>query len=145
MPINIEYIKDNLGVTLHGEKKVSGKEIMTAQKQIYQDSRHPGLKYWITDVSDSEEFAPTFEDAKQIALLDIKASQRNPGLLVAIVASTDHQYAMSNMFKAFAHKSDSDISIFLNRELANEWISSRLNTSNTTFVSRVESYDRIIK
>lgn len=130
MPIRIEFTDDSLGVIAYNEGLSTSEEITIALTQIYQDERYPKLKYWIRDLSKAEKLALSFEETKQLADLEAHESRRNPGILLAIIIGTDDSYAISSMFKAFAHMSKSDINIVTTREKADEWILSVLNNAS---------------
>ena len=130
MPTRVEYTEDGLGVSAYNEGLTTSEQIISTLTQIYQDARYPKLRYSIRDISKAEKLALSFEETKQIAELETRESKRNPGILMAIVVGTDHTYAIANMYRAFSHLSNTEIKIFLSRELADEWISSGLNSAN---------------
>lgn len=128
MTIKIEFTEDDLGVVFDEEGTVSAEEITAAMKQVYRDDRYPELKYWIINAT-AESNTTTFADINDLAQLEVKESIRNSGLFLAIVTDTDHIYALTRMYEAFAHESTSTIKIFTNRENADEWVVSEINSS----------------
>lgn len=126
MPVRVNYTEDGCGVVIYSEALSTSEEINAVLIQIYRDERFPKLKYWIRDLSAAKNLTLTFEETKAFAQLETIESYRNQGILLAIVVGTGCTYAVSSMFKVFAHKSDPDINVFLSRDLADEWILSRL-------------------
>ncbi len=126
MPVRIEYTKDGIGVVLYHEGVVSGDELINAITEVYKDERYPGLKYWIGDRTGCTEFQPDTNCLQRIAELNRKESIRNPGLLLALVASKDVQFGMSRMFQVLAEESSFITNVFRDRKTAEDWIRQEL-------------------
>lgn len=127
MPKRIVYTEDEVGVILYSEGVVTREETLTALDEIYTDVRFPKMKYWIIDMTTAETSNPSPEDTKQFAERNIIESRRNPGMYLALVANTDHTYAMSRIFQAYDDESQFITHVFQERNVADEWIKSNIS------------------
>jgi len=126
MPVEIEYTKDNIGVVLFAKGIVTGKELTTTIKNVYNDERFISLKYWIGDRTACGRFLLNEKELVAIAKLNEKESQRNPGILLALVAPNAEAFGVSRQFEAHGEDSKFVTQVFRDRQSANEWIDQNL-------------------
>ena len=130
MPIEIQYTEDGVGVVFSAVGRVTGEEIITAQKSIYDSKAFAGLRYWIVDRSRCTAYAVSTDDVGQIADMDNEAARRNPHLLMALVSETDLQFGVSRMYEALIDENGFKTMSFRDRESAERWIANELGKSN---------------
>jgi len=127
MPIEIEYTEDNLGIVFSAVGKVTGKEIIDNQKDVYRSEEFASLRYWIVDRSRCTEYVVTTEEIAEIAAIDNQAALINPHLIMALVAESDFQYGMSRMYESQIVEDGFTTEVFRNREAAERWIYNKIS------------------
>jgi hypothetical protein len=96
MSIEINYLENGAGIEIIASGTVTGSEIIESHKEIYN------------------------------AEIDKKASDTNPNIVVAIVASTDLQFGMSRVWQVYVEKSKFVTKVFRDREDAESWLKEKL-------------------
>ncbi len=122
MPIEVHYTEDHIGLVLCAVGKITGQDIIDAQKKIYASAHFVKLKYWIVDRARCTEYAVTADDVARIASMDKEAAKRNPHMLVALVSHTDLQFGISRMYEAHIDENGFKAMSFRNRAAAERWI-----------------------
>lgn len=132
MPVTIQFTDDGLGVILTGSTVVTGEELIAAIQAVYADERYPSVKYWIGDHSDCDQFLVKTEHLQHIASLNKIEGVRNQGILLTLVASRDHAFAVSRQFEMLDDGSGFITHVFRNRAMADQWLTEQLGQSLTT-------------
>jgi len=127
MPIEIEYTDDTLGVIFSAVGKVTGKEIIDKQKDVYRSKEFPRLRYWIVDRSRCTEYDVSTEEVSEIAAIDNEAAHINPHLIMALVAESDLQFGISRMYESQITEKGFTTEVFREREAAERWIFSKID------------------
>ena len=131
MPIAVRYIEvgEGIGVEMIGEGHVTGAEICDALAASYSDEILPIQKYQIWYLSNVESFEFPEKDFQRMVSLDLRASQTNPSIIMAVVAEEDLIFGMSRMWEAHMEMKQAgfETMTFRNREDADQWISEKMN------------------
>ncbi len=98
MPINVNFLDNDIGVEIVASGIVTGEEIIEAHVEIYNIKHLRKQKYHIIDRSHCEEYNVTSEDVRKIAEIDKAAAKINPNIIVALVSPTDLQFGMSRVW-----------------------------------------------
>ena len=126
MTIEVNYTEDRIGLIFRAVGKVTGQDIIEAQRAIYDRASFVHLRYWIVDRSQCTEYAVTAEDVARIAAMDNEAAKRNPHLLIALVSESDLQFGISRMYEAHIDENGFKAMSFRDRAAAERWVRSEL-------------------
>lgn len=126
MPIEIKYTDDNIGIIFSAIGKVTGKDIINKQKEIYQSEGFAQLRYWIVDRARCTEYEVSSDEVNQIARMDNEAAKINQNLLMALVSESDLQYGVSRMYEAYIDEAGFKTMVFRDRFEAEDWIRNEL-------------------
>ena len=129
MPIEIQYTEDKIGVVFCAVGRVTGEEIIAAQKTIHDSEGFVDLRYWIVDRSRCTEYTVSTDEVSQIADMDNNAAKRNPHLLMALVSESDLQFGVSRMYEAQIDANGFKTMSFRDRASAEKWIENELGQS----------------
>jgi hypothetical protein len=127
MPIEIQYTDDNIGIIFSAVGKVTGKEIIESQSDIYQSKGFVNLRYWIVDRSRCTEYEVSSDEVSRIAALDNETAKINPNLIMALISESDLQFGVSRMYEAQISEDGFKTMVFRDRSTADKWIQSELN------------------
>lgn len=127
MAVNFEFTPCRRGVIIKGKDTVCGHELISTIRTVFEDERFLSLKYWIGDYSDSNNFDGNANDLIQISMINKLESRRNPGILLALVGTSDLSYGICRQFESFNSESQFVTRIFRNREEADTWIQQQLD------------------
>jgi len=127
MPIQINYLNDGIGIEIIASEVVTGKEIIEAHKDIYNEKNLKSQKYQIIDRSHCKEYNVSSAEVQRIAEIDKAASKFNPNIIIALISPTDLQFGMSRMWQTHVEESLFVTHIFRDRKSADEWIKEQLN------------------
>ena len=122
MTIEVKYTDDNMGVTFYAVGKVTGKDIIESQRDIYQSNGFKNLRYWIVDRSRCTEYKVSSDEVSQIATMDNKAVELNPNLIMALISESDLQFGVSIMYESQIIEDGFNTNVFRNRSEAEKWI-----------------------
>ena len=122
MPVRINWLDEGRGVEFISAGKVTGAEIIAANKQIYQRANLLKLRYKIVDRTHCTEYLVTNEEVIIIADQARKAALVNPGIIMALVSTTPLQYGVSRVWQAYLDDSGLKTAIFEDRASAEEWV-----------------------
>ena len=98
MTIQINYIDNGIGIEIIATGTVTGKDIIEAHKEIYNEKNLKNQKYQIIDRTQCEEYNVSSDEVQQIADIDKAASQSNPNIILALISPTDLQFGLSRMW-----------------------------------------------
>jgi hypothetical protein len=128
MPIETKYVDGGLGVLLSGHGKVTGKDIISSNNQIFS-SKETMIKnrYGLIDFSNITQYEVSTPEVEIIASQDKKASEYIPNAVVAVVAKKDFVFGMSRMWEIIVKNTGLhwEIMVFRDREEAEAWIKER--------------------
>ena len=120
-----EVIWFQRGVEWRYTGHVTGREIVDSIMSIFGDARFDSLAYQIADLTHIESAQVQEREMKQSAYLDRAASQSNPHISVAIIASTPISRKIGQQYIDNAKVSPWDIQMFENRSDAERWLRSK--------------------
>ncbi len=127
MPNEIQYTDDNIGICFSAVGKVTGKEIIESQSDIYQSKGFAKLRYWIVERSRCTEYEVSSDEVSRIAAIDNEAAKINPNLIIALISESDLQFGVSRMYEAQISADGFRTKVFRDRCTADKWIQSELN------------------
>jgi hypothetical protein len=127
MSIKIDYLENGAGIEIIASGTVTGSEIIESHKEIYNAENLKRQKYQIIDRTECKEYLVSNVEVERIAEIDKKASETNPNIIIAIVASTDLQFGMSRVWQVYVEKSNYLTKVFRDREGAENWLKETLN------------------
>ncbi len=85
--MSYELIWENRGVVFRFRDIVTGDELVQSNLDVYADPKFERIEYELAIFSDSVKFEASSETVRRVAEMDAAASNRNPKVIVAIVAS----------------------------------------------------------
>lgn len=101
---------------------VTGKEIREAVEDVEADSRFDSIRYVINDFLEVAEQVVSPQDIQIIAAIDKVASQSNPNIQIAIVATEQGIQDMASLYQGFSGDSPFETKIFLIVDDARDWL-----------------------
>jgi hypothetical protein len=127
MPITLKYINDGVGVEFVLSGRVTGAEIIEANKEIYRTiEKILKQKYQLIDRTQCTEYHITAEHIKIIAAQDKEAAKLNPNIMMVFVATNAQQFGASRMWQEHVGESGFLTKIFRNRKSADKWLEQQL-------------------
>ena len=132
MPVKINILEGGIGIEFISSGIVTGKEIIEANKKIYNREHLERLKYKIIDRSDCTDYKVTTEEIEIIANQDIKASKINNNITILLITQTDLQYGMTRMWQVLSEETGFESIIFKDRPSANEYINEKFNKPSSS-------------
>ena len=129
MAIQINYLDNGIGIEIVATGTVTGEEIITAHKEIYNDENLRKQKYQIIDRTHCTKYQVSSEEVEEISDIDNRASEINPNIIIAIISTTSLQYGISRMWQAYIKDDRFVTKIFQDRTSADEWIKTQLDMS----------------
>lgn len=125
MTIQINYLENGIGIEIIASGIVTGKEIIEAHKEIYNEENLRKQKYQIIDRTHCTQYQVTSEEVERISEIDNNASEVNPNIILAVVSPTSLQFGMTRMWQAYLEEDRFVTKIFQDRKSADEWIKSQ--------------------
>jgi hypothetical protein len=129
MTIQINYLDNGIGIEIIASGIVTGKEIIEAHKEIYNEENLRKQKYQIIDRTHCTQYQVTSEEVERISEIDNNASEVNPNIILAVVSPTSLQFGMTRMWQAYLEEDCFVTKIFQDRKSADEWIKSQLENN----------------
>lgn len=127
MPVEINIIDNGMGIEFISSGVVTGKEIIEANRKIYNQEHLERLKYKIVDRSDCTDYQVTSHDIEVIADQDMMASEINKDITVLLVAPTELQFGMTRMWQTLSDESGFESIIFKDRPSANKYLKEKFS------------------
>jgi hypothetical protein len=78
---------------------LTNEELLNANLDIYDDPRFMEMRYQVVDFLQVTNFNVTPEVVREIGILDEKASQRNPDVKVAVIATNLFHKGLTRMWE----------------------------------------------
>jgi hypothetical protein len=132
MPIQIFFLQNGKGVEFISSGVVTGKEIIEANKKIYNQEILHRLKYKIIDRSTCTDYRVSTDEIVTILVQDEEASKINRNITIAFVAPLPPMYGITKMMQAFAEQTGFETGIFLDRKSADVYINGKFNKPKKT-------------
>ena len=129
MTVKINYLNNGIGIEIIASGIVTGKEIVAAHKEIYNEENLEKQRYQIVDRTHCTKYQVTSEEVERISEIDNNASKINPNIIFAVVSPTPLQFGISRMWQAYLDEDRFVTKIFQDRKNADEWIKSQLENS----------------
>lgn len=128
MPIELKYLDKGKGVEYFVTGVLTGDDIIKANRKLYASKSPTTVKYKIIDRTECTDYHVRAEDVRLIAEQEKEAAINNPHLIIALIAPTKVQFAMSRMFQSYLESAASGYKteIFNDRKSAQEWINKQL-------------------
>ena len=101
---------------------LTGEELLNANLAIYDDSRFMEMRYQVVDFLLVTDFNVTSEIVREIGQLDEKASQRNPDVKVAVIATNLLHKGLTRMWELSGGGAIWQTAIFEDEETARVWV-----------------------
>lgn len=120
MPYTTTWEESGVVWTFRG--KVTGDEILRANREIYGDPRFDRLKYQIVDLTGVESFDVTEDDMAVIAANDRAAARSRPQVRIAVAAVDDVIKDLSAFYDAAMVGVAWHQQIFDSMREAREWV-----------------------
>lgn len=95
-----ELIWEPEGVVIKYSDFVSDADIQQANLDLFDDPRFEALKFEICDYTDVDGLDRSSEIVRWVAEFDIRASERNPSVRVAVVGEQPLLKGVTNMYRA---------------------------------------------
>lgn len=129
MSINLKFTDDKQGIYVTLKGKVTLEDFIVGASEAYTEDNIQAQQYQIIDFTNCSSFDLSNNDMREIARIDIEASQSNPDIKIAIIAATDVAFGMSRVYEAYADETGFDIKVFRKSEDAEAWIREKLKNS----------------
>lgn len=128
MPIELKYLDKGRGVEYFVTGVLTGDDIIKANRKLYASKASASVQYKIIDRTECTDYHVRADDVRLIAEQEKEAAKNNPRLIIALIAPTKVQFAMSRMLKSYleAAVTGYKTEIFNDRKSAQEWISKQL-------------------
>jgi hypothetical protein len=104
---------------------LTGGELLQANMDIYGDPRFDRMLYQINDLLDVETFDVAAEIMEEITIMDFGASQTNPRLLVAVVATHEGARRLNDLYETAVGSAPWETKLFESVEEARAWIAAK--------------------
>ena len=129
MTIQINYLDNGIGIEIIASGIVTGKEIIEAHKEIYNEENLRKQKYQIIDRTHCTQYQVTSAEVQRISEIDNNASEANPNIILAVISPSSLQFGMTRMWQAYLEEDRFVTKIFQDRKSADEWIKSQLENN----------------
>ena len=126
MPIELKYVNGAAGVEFVCQGRVTGAEIIEANKSVYRHEAFVKLKYQLIDRTNCTDYQVSNAEIEQIARQDMGAAKINPNMIVVFVATTDLQYGLTRMYQAHVGNLGFETELFRDRSRAIQWLEDQL-------------------
>lgn len=121
--MSIKIITTAEGVEFQAFGAISGTEIMQTRLKIYNSKQTlEQYKYLIFNNSQCTEYNITANDITTIADLDIRASRKNPNIIMATIESEYLMFSLTDAWHAHIEDHITKIKSFSDRNSALIWI-----------------------
>ena len=101
---------------------LTNEELLNANLDIYDDPRFMEMHYQVVDFLQVTNFNVTPEVVREIGILDEKASQRNPDVKVAVIATNLFHKGLTRMWELSGGGAIWQTAIFEDEETARVWV-----------------------
>ena len=120
-----ETIWEEKGVYWKYSGILTGDDILQSNIGIYGDSRFDNLRYQLVDMLDVESFDVDTEAMEEVTAMDAGASQTNPRLVVALVATQVQAKRLVELYETTTGGAPWETAIFESVEEARVWITAK--------------------
>ncbi len=104
---------------------MTGDDLLQSNVSIYGGSRFDKLRYQLIDMLDIESFDFDSEATAEITAMDVGASQTNPRLIVAVVATHVQAKRLVELYETTTGGAPWETELFESVEEARAWITSK--------------------
>lgn len=126
MTIEVNYIDNGNGVIIRQHDVVTGKEIINAHDEIYEQHKLCCQQYHIIDKSWCTEYNVTASEMKIISALDCKMAKHNSHIIMAVVESDYLHFSLTEVWQAYIEGVIKYSQSFTNQVDALRWIEEAL-------------------
>lgn len=129
MPIKVRYLDNGIGVSLIGEGKIVGDDIIKANRKIFASAeKMKKYKYGLVDYSRITEIDVSASEVDKIAAQDKKASEFIPEAVLAIAAKKDLEFGLTRMWEIIVENSGLpwETMVFRDINKAEKWIKQKV-------------------
>lgn len=128
MPVEVSY-RDDGGVVLTGQGRLSGEELIEINNAIYaSDERIRAISYQLCDFTSVNDFGVTSAEVQYLVVQDSEASKINPGMLIAVVAEQDVAYGMARIWASYNDDPSLGKAVFRELAEAEAWLEDQLRS-----------------
>jgi hypothetical protein len=124
-----EAIWEDRGIYWKFTGILTGDDLRQSNTSIYGDSRFDKLRYQLVDMLDVESFDVDTEAMEEVTAMDAAASQTNPRLIVAVVATQIQAKRLVELYETTIGNAPWETAMFETVEDARAWITSRFGIS----------------
>lgn len=104
---------------------LSGDELLQSNMEIYGDPRFDKLRYQIVNFLGVTEFQVSTDTMEEITVMDMGASNTNPMLKVAVVATDTQANRLVELYETTTGGAPWETEIFATEKAARAWITDR--------------------
>ena len=94
-----ELIWEGRGVLFRFRDVVTDDELVQCNLDVYADPKFESIEYELAVFPDSMVFEASVATVRRVAEMDVKASERNPKIVVAIVATQRAIRGLANLYR----------------------------------------------
>ena len=123
--MSFETIWEEKGIYWKYKGILTGDDLLQSNMSIYGDSRFDKLRYQLIDMLDVESFDFDTEAMEEVTAMDVGASQTNPRLIVAVVATHVQAKRIVELYKTTTGGAPWETELFESVEEARAWITSK--------------------
>ncbi|MEW6110042.1 MAG: hypothetical protein AB1632_12885 [Nitrospirota bacterium] len=129
MSIEIKYTDNGTGVIFYGKGRVTGKEIIEANFEVFASKEKAmKYKYGIVDFSGVDELTITDSEMDIIVNQNKEAAEITPGGVIAAIGAKDDVFGIGQMWKAYVAAINWETFVFRSRDRAEEWVKEMVKT-----------------
>ncbi len=110
------------GVYFRQEGRITGDDLLNCATNLCDDERLPTLKYKIAEFVEGEEFDVTAKSIREVAAMDKRGAEINPGMKVAIVATRTLIVGMARMYELSGGDGAWETRVFETMSEARQWV-----------------------
>ncbi len=122
MPVNCDFRPNGVIVWHSGE--VTGKEMVTANEEIYAHSYEEGLHFQLLDLTDVTEFNAVTGDMNKLAEMDRNAEKRVKQY-ACVVAPTAYMFELARLWDLQSYEGFFETNVVRSQEEALSWFAER--------------------
>jgi hypothetical protein len=123
--MSYEAIWEEKGIYWKYKGILTSDDLLQSNISIYGDSRFDKLRYQLLDMLDVESFDVDTEAMEEVTVMDVGASQTNPRLIVAVVATHVQAKRLVELYENTTGSAPWETDLFESVEEARVWITSK--------------------
>lgn len=122
MTIELNFEKNYRGLLILVSDSLSGDDLMAMSKEVYALDQRSSLQYQILDLTAIDAVDIDEDLLVRLAELDAKAAERNPGMKIAVVATSEKILNQSRQWAAMSKNDNLSTLVCSDMETARNWL-----------------------